>query len=148
MRFVARSSTVRLALCFALAAMPGCDNDPTEASIVNEVPGATIRKTWFRTTLFTDSLETGQTSRTLRIGVGAEHAFAIVRINERAFLARTNEPIDAGEGETTRIVFSPTTARSLCFGEPRLSADEQADLAARIFPGDELAMTQEDCGAR
>jgi hypothetical protein len=122
-----------------------CDNDPTEASVVNELPGATIEKTWFRTTLFTDPLEPGQTSRILRVGVGIEHAFAIVRINDHAFLARTNEPVDAPEAETTRIVFSPATARSLCFGEPRLSLEEQTDIAARIFPGEELATAPEQC---
>lgn len=126
---------------------PACDNDPTEASIVNEVPGATIEKTWFRSTLFDTPLETGQTSQTLRVGTGVEHAFAIVRINDHSFLARTNEPIDAREAETTRILFSPATARSICFGEPRLSAEEQADIAARIFPGDELAIAAQDCGS-
>ena len=66
----------------ALAGVPGCDNDPTEASVVNDVPGATIEKTWFRSTLF------------------------------------------AG-----------------------LSAEEQADIAARIFPGEELAIAASDCGS-
>jgi hypothetical protein len=146
MRRLPLSSRVLILVCSALGAAPACDNEPTEASIVNELPGATIEKTWFRTTLFSDSLEAGQTSRALRVGVGVEHAFAIVRINERAFLARTNEQIDAREAETARIVFSPTTARSLCFGEPRLSAREQAEIAARIFPGDELALRPEDCG--
>jgi hypothetical protein len=143
-----RLSLSPVLLSLALAVVPGCDNDPTEASVVNEVPNATIEKTWFRTTLFTDPLVTGQTSRTLRVGVGVEHAFAIVRINERAFLARTNEPIDAREAESTRIVFSPVTARSLCFGDPRLSPEEQADIAVRIFPGDELATAVEDCSAQ
>jgi hypothetical protein len=123
-----------------------CDNDPTEASVANELPGATIEKVWFRTTLFEEPLENGQTSRTLRVGVGAEHAFAIVRINGHAFLARTNDPVDAAEAEQTRIVFSPATARSLCFGDPRLSAEEQTDIAARIFPGDGLATAVEECG--
>lgn len=131
----------------ALAGVPGCDNDPTEASVVNDVPGATIEKTWFRSTLFAGPLETGQTSQTLRVGTGVEHAFAIVRINEHVFLARTNEPVDAREAETTRIVFSPAAARSICFGEPRLSAEEQADIAARIFPGEELAIAASDCGS-
>lgn len=132
---------------FTLVAAPACDNDPTEASVVNELPGATIEKTWFRTTLFDAPLEAGQTSQTLRVGTGVEHAFAIVRINDHAFLARTNDPVDAREAETTRIVFSPTTARSICFGELRLSAEEQADIAARIFPGDQLAIAVEDCGS-
>jgi hypothetical protein len=143
-----RLSLSPVLLSLALAVVPGCDNDPTEASVVNEVPNATIEKTWFRTTLFTDPLVTGQTSRTLRVGVGVEHAFAIVRINEHAFLARTNEPVDAREAESTRIVFSPATARSLCFGEPRLAPEEQADIAARIFPGDELATAFEDCDSQ
>ena len=136
-----------ISLFLSLGVAPACDNDPTEASVVNEVPGATIEKTWFRTTLFDVPLETGQTSQTLRVGTGVEHAFAIVRINEHAFLARTNEPVDAREAESTRIVFSPATARSICFGEPHLSAEEQADIAARIFPGDELAIAAEDCGS-
>jgi hypothetical protein len=131
----------------AAAFVSACDNDPTEASVVNDVPGATIEKAWFRTTLFTDPLETGQTSQTLRVGVGAEHAFAVVRINGHAFLARTNDRVDAAEAEQTRIVFSPKAARSLCFGEPRLSAEEQTDIAARIFPGDQLAAAVEECGA-
>src|SRR5690349_2008219 len=80
-----------------------CDNDPTEASVVNEIPNATIEKTWFRTTLFVDPLETGQTSRTLRVGVGIENAYAVVRINGHSFLARTNDPVDAPEAEQTRI---------------------------------------------
>lgn len=129
----------------AVLGTPACDNDPTEASVVNDVPGATIERTWFRTTLFSDPLETGQTSRTLRVGVGTEHAFAIVRIDGHAFLARTNAPVDARESEQTLIVFSPATSRSLCFGEPRLSPDEQADIAARIFPGDELSTSPEEC---
>src|SRR5688572_16653623 len=108
--------------------VPGCDNDPTEATVVNEVPGVTIEKTWFRTTLFAEPLETGQTSQTLRVGAGIEHAFAVVRINDKTFLARTNDPVDVREAETTRIVFSPATARSMCFGDPRLSAEEQADI--------------------
>jgi hypothetical protein len=133
------------ALVLLLAFVPGCENDPAEASVANEIPGAIIEKTWFRTTLFTGPLENGQTSQTLRVGVGVEHAFAIVRIGEHAFVARTNEPIDAREADSTRIVFSPSTARSLCFGEPRLSSEEQADIAARIFPGDELATSAGDC---
>lgn len=131
----------------AVALVPGCDNDPTEASIVNEVPGATIEKTWFRTTLFAEPIETGQTSRTLRVGVGVEHAFAVVRINDHVFLARSNEAVDARAAEATRIVLSPTTARSLCFGEPRLSPEEQAEIAARIFPWEELSSASEDCGS-
>lgn len=146
MRRSALASASSAFLLALLLSAPGCDNDPAEASVVNEVPAATIEKVWFRTTLFSDPLETGQTSRTLRVGVGVEHAFAVVRINGHAFLARTNEPVDAREAETTNIVFSPRTARSLCFGEPRLPAEEQADIAARIFPGDELATTPEKCG--
>lgn len=142
-----RQLTLASLLVLLLVPLPGCDNDPTEAAVVNEVPGATVEKTWFRTTLFAGPLETGQTSQTFRVGVGIEHAFAIVRINDKTFLARTNDPVDAREAETTRIVFSPATARSLCFGEPRLSTEEQADIAARIFPGDELASTPEDCGS-
>ena len=137
-----------LACLLCLMLVPGCDNDQTEATVVNEVPGAVIEKTWFRTTLFAEPLETGQTSQTRRVGVGVEHAFAIVRIDDKTFLARTNEPVDVREAETTRIVFSPATSRSICFGEPRLSAEEQADIAARIFPGDELASAPEDCGSR
>lgn len=142
--FVSRLSFFSAIL--TLAFVPGCDNDPTEASVVNELPGVQIEKTWFRTTLFSGPIEPGQVSQTLRVGAGVEHAFAVVRINDHAFLARTNEPIDAPEAEQTRIVFSPSTARSLCFGEPRLSAEEQADIAARIFPGDELATQLEECG--
>lgn len=134
-------------ICVCLCLALGCDNDPTEASVVNAIPGATIEKSWFRTTLFSGPLETGQTSQTLRVGTGVEHAFAIVRINDHAFLARTNDPVDAREAEATRIVFSPSTARSICFGEPRLSVQEQVDIAARIFPGDELAIASEDCGS-
>lgn len=136
-----------LALAIALAPISGCDNDPAEASVVNDIPGATIEKTWFRTTLFTDAIETGQTSRTLRVGVGVEHAYAIVRINGHAFVARTNEPVDAREGDQTRIVFSAATARSTCFGEPRLSPEDQAFARERIFPGDDVTDSVEECGA-
>lgn len=138
---------VAVAGVLAVGLVPGCDNEPTEAAVVNDLPSAKIEKTWFRTTLFDAPLESGQVSQTLRVGAGIEHAFAIVRIDDHAFLARTNEPIDAREAEETRIVFSPTTARSLCFGEPRLSAQEQADIAARIFPEDELSSQVEDCGS-
>jgi hypothetical protein len=137
-----RALPLLLPFVFALA----CDNDPTEASVVNEIPGATIEKTWFRTTLFANALESGQTSQPLRVGAGVEHAYATVRINGHSFLARTNDPVDAHEAEQTRIVFSPTTARSLCFGDPRMTAEEQASIAERIFPSDELS-TVEDCGA-
>jgi hypothetical protein len=135
-----------LLLLLPLLFVVACDNDPTEASVVNELPGATIEKTWFRTTLFAGALETGQTSQTLRVGAGVEHAYAIVKINGHSFLARTNDPIDAQEAEQTRIVFSPATARSLCFGDPRMSAEEQASIAERIFPSDELATAVQDCG--
>lgn len=70
-----------------------------------------------------------------------------MRINDHAFLARTNEPIDAQEAAQTRIVFSPATARSLCFGDTRMSPEEQAAIAERIFPGDELSTAVEDCAA-
>ena len=145
LRSTRSSSLSPLVLVLVLACVPACDNDPTEASVANEIPGATIEKTWFRTTLFTGPLDSGQTSQTLRVGAGVEHAFAVVRVGEHAFLARTNEPVDAREAESTRIVFSPATARSLCFGEPRLSPEEQADIAARIFPADQLATTAGEC---
>src|SRR5687767_8154528 len=106
-------------LCFLLLA---CDNDPAEATVVNDVPNATIEKVWFRTTLFTQPLETGQTSEPLRIGTGAEPAYAVMKIGERRFLARTNDPVFADPAGVTRIVFSPQSARSLCFGTPRLDA--------------------------
>jgi hypothetical protein len=141
------SKLASVGLVLLLAAASGCENDLAEASVANEIRGATIEKTWFRTTLFTGPLEDGQTSQTLRVGVGVENAFAVVRIGAHAFIARTNEPIDAREAESTRIVFSPASARSLCFGEPRLSPEEQAEIAARIFPGDELAASAAECAS-
>jgi len=85
-----RRSTLSFVLLsvLGLALVPGCDNDPTEATVANELPGATIEKTWFRTTLFTDPLATGQTSRTLRVGVGVEDAFAIARIHAQILRVR------------------------------------------------------------
>jgi hypothetical protein len=138
--FVLCSAAVTL-----LVFVGACDNDPTEASIVNEIPDATIEKTWFRTTLFTEPVEPGQTSRTLRVGAGAEPAYAVVRIHGHSFVARTNAVVDATEADHTRIVFSPATARSLCFGEPRLAADEEELVRTRIFPGDAIATSVEEC---
>src|SRR5690349_8054156 len=104
-----------LLLALAVLLVPACDNDPAEASVANDIPNVTIEKAWFRTTLFSEPIESGASSRSLRVGVGVEQAFAIVRINDHAFLAVTNQPVDAPEAESTRIVFAPATARSLCF---------------------------------
>jgi hypothetical protein len=133
-------------LLFALL-LSACNNEPTEASVVNDLPGVTIEKVWFRTTLFTEVIETGHASGTLRVGAGTEPAYAIVRINGHAFVARTNDPVDAPAAEQTSIVFSPTTARSLCFGEPRLDAEDQAFITSRIFPGDDIDATAAACAA-
>lgn len=125
-----------------------CEPDPTEASVANELPDAKIEKVWFRTTLFSQSLESGQASESLRVGTGTEHAYAVVRIGAHAFVARTNDPVHAEPGDSVRIVFSPATSRSLCFGEPKITEADQAFISSRVFPGDEIATDPSQCGSR
>lgn len=134
-----------LLLPFALL---GCEPDPTEASVVNDLPAATLEKVWFRTTLFAQPLETGQSSEPLRVGTGEEHAYALVRIGSHAFVARTNDPVRAEAGEPVRIVFSPATSRSICFGDPKLTGADETFITSRVFPGDEVTTDPALCTTR
>lgn len=130
---------------FLLAPVFACDADPTEASVVNELPGATIEKVWYRTTLFTQPLESGQSSEPLRVGTGEEHAYAVVRVGTHTYAARTAEPVRAEPGDSVRIVLSPTTVRSVCFGQPRITEEDQRFIASRVFPSDDLSSDPAGC---
>lgn len=136
-----------IALLALLSTIAGCDAQPTEASVANDLPSATIEKAWFRTTLFAQPLESGEASELLRVGTGVEPAYAVVRIGAHAFVARTTLPARAEAGETLLISFSPATSRSLCFGEPRLDAEEEAFIRSRIFPGDAITSDPAQCDA-
>lgn len=133
-----RRSAAAFLVSFALAGA-SCDGDPTEATVVNELSDVTIDQVWFRTTLFVGPFEPGQSSAALRVGTGTEPAYAVVRAGDVAYVARTVDPVVVAAGESVRIVFSPSTARSRCFGAPPLTEEEHAFIASRIFPGEELA---------
>ena len=120
-------------LALVLAA---CEGDPAEASVTNGLASGVLEKVWFRTTLFAGPIAPGQSSEVLRIGTGTEHAYAVVRIGERAFVAKSSEPVSAEAGESVRIVFTEATSRSICFGAPPLDAEEHAFVTSRIFPGE------------
>jgi hypothetical protein len=131
---------MRPLLALALSAsIAACEPDPVEATVSNELPAGTIETVWFRTTLFTQPLEIGQTSEALRVGTGVEPAYALVRIGGRTYAARTAEPVRAEAGESARIVFSAASVRSLCFGSPILTEEDYAFITSRIFPGDDVA---------
>ena len=153
------SAFVLVAIAITAAASSGCGSeDPAEGVVVNNLAAnvpVTIEKVWFRTTLFTKPIAIGESSETLRVGTGTERAYALVRIGEddpdagasaRRFVAQTKEPISSEVAKKVTIDFSAASARSLCFGDPRLTRDEWDFITSRIFPGDAV-VDFEDPGA-
>jgi hypothetical protein len=140
-----------LAGSFAIALASGCtEAEPAEAVVLNRLSAnapVTIEKVWFRTTLFARPIAMGETSESLRVGTGTEHAYAVVRVGEdepdggaraRRFVARTKDLISSEAETKLTIELSTATAQSLCFGEPRLTRDEWDFITSRIFPHDRV----------
>ena len=164
-----RISIVLCAAAVACALGSACNNDVTEAVVVNGFPAAgtstvSVYKVWYRTTLWLKPIPAGMESETLRIGTGTEPAYAILAVGlpaaggddatdvdagpastPRFFLARTRDVLATGEGESKRIVLSPTSLAGPCASGAPLSREEYALIAARIFPGDVLEPFNAEC---
>lgn len=135
----------------AFAVESACQGDLSEAVVVNDMPAdgpepLTIYKVWYRSTLFLDPLAPGEQSESLRIGPGAEPAYALLAPaydadagTPRLMPARTKDVIRSEAGETVRLVFSPATAFIGCGGAAGLSREDYDTIRERIFPGDIVA---------
>src|SRR5437868_2095500 len=125
-----RSTRALIMATFAAAAASSssilaCDNEAAEATVSNELPveggdAFTVERLWYRTTLFVRAIPPGATSESLRVGTGAEPAYAVLVIGEppRRFVARSNDAVVTEPGESVRIVVSQEAMRSTCLGSP------------------------------
>ena len=131
-------------------ALFGCQTSNTEVAIANGFPegpdAPTLTKTWFRSTLYLEPIAPGATSESLRVGTGAEPAWAILSLYDpRApdappsiTVARTRAVIAIEPGDERTIVISPETAFVGCGGPGGLSPEDYAVARERIFPGEGL----------
>src|SRR5690349_3983053 len=125
-----KTKLLLLLIVAAVASVFACgqDDSPAEGEVLNQLGGnapVTIEKVWFRTTLFQRPVGDGEKSETLRVGVGTEPAYAIIRIGEeKRYLARTKNPVVAEEEKKVTIAFNAANTQSLCFGDPKLTKEE------------------------
>ena len=138
-------------LVATVALVAGCQTDPTEAVVVNALPAnaaepLTVYRAWYLSTLYVDPVAPESQSEQLRVGAGAEPAYALLAVAYdpevgpvRLVPARTRENVRLEAGETARVVFSASSSLIGCDGPDGLSREQYEFLAARIFPGERLA---------
>lgn len=135
-----------------LVACPACETtSPAEAVVRNGFePDATapvLAKVWYRSTLWTGPIEPGTESGALRVGTGAERAYAIVTVGSRSFAAVSREVITTSVGETKTLTFSAGESMATCFTTNRLSSEDYELVTTRIFPGDAVEPFDAPCAA-
>lgn len=150
--FTSIVTTVTCLAGFAFITM-ACQTNLTEAVVVNEFStdgGAplTVYRAWYRSTLYLDPIAPGTRSEALRVGAGAEVAYALLAPGydpevgpSRLVVARTKEVVETRPGDTSTIVFSEQTAFIGCGSSAPLSREDSEFIMQRIFPGELANLT-------